>query len=70
MWLKVLLFQGAYLPPCVVLPRHIPESRSISWGILEPLRSPCKVTWLATSDSHVLSLWRRSAQLVQGRILS
>ena len=67
---KSAAFSGGIPVSLCGLPRHIPESRSISWGILEPLRSPCKVTWLATSDAHVLSLWRRSTQLVQCRILS
>ena len=67
---KDAAFPGGVPASLCGLPRHTPEGRSVSWDILEPLRSPCKVTWLETSDSHVLSLWRRSAQLVQGRILS
>lgn len=67
---KNAAFSGGVPASLCGLPRHTPESKSVIWGILEPLRSLCKVTWLATSDSHVLSLWRRSTQLVQGRILS
>lgn len=57
------------------LPRNVvcldtPRGHECKLGhAIAPLR-PQKTTWLATSDSYMLSLWRMRAQLVQVRIPS